>query len=179
MDLTKQKLEAEIALQIKTHETLMAEMGIPSDKLDVRSYLGWLVPYLRSFEGLSFEIEASGCGDSGQIDSIESENLPAELTFYRFEYKKELAERQGENAEKYGKYYMSRNWRSKLVTEKIIKSGEEALEDMFYALASLSGVDWYNNEGGYIRFELSKDSLEFNMTQYVTQEHTAIDITEV
>lgn len=176
MYLTKQEIEADIASQTKTHEILIAEMGIKSDGLSVETYLEWLVPYLRSFEGLSFEIEAFGGGDSGEINHIEAENLPEELTFYKFEYRKELGERTGQSAEKYGKYYSTRIWSQKCVTEKVTKSGKEALEDLFYSLTSLSGVDWYNNEGGTVEFQLSKDHLVFKIAQYVIEEHTAVDI---
>lgn len=179
MDLTKQKLEAEIALQASTHKTLVAEMGIEPNGLNVQSYLGWLVPYLRSFEGLSFKIEASGSGDSGQIDSIEAENLPEELTFYTLSPKKELREwKSPPFTGEHDKYYISGCYRSHCVTEKITKSGEGALEDLFYLLADLSGVDWYNNEGGYVIFELSKDKLDFKMAQYFYEANTVLNITE-
>ena len=120
-------------------------------------------------------VEAQGGGDSGEIHNLETKGLPEYIEYYKCAKKKVKLEREvwiREEHPELTKYYMSIEWGIHVMTELQTEDAEEAVANISYHIAMLSGYDWYNNEGGDWKVEITPDSIEYTMECNVVESIT-------
>ena len=136
------------ALGIDESSQAILAGGGPSNPYVYKANLARLIPVLRELEVESIHINFSGSGDSGQIDDVTIEPESAESV--RVSYLS--VTREFEDG-----HYVSRQ-------QEVEAPLNEVITDIVYEYLDDTGVDWYNNDGGYGEFNLDVESNELTMT---------------
>ena len=127
--------------------------------MDNKTYIKTAIQKLRDLGVNEILIEFDGSGDSGSIYSIDFYDLNNKLMKADIEVEYPHTK----------SYYKDGDW----VSEETIKnlSVAEALESFCYDELERTGIDWYNNDGGFGQMRISiADKVEINLE--VNQRYT-------
>lgn len=99
----------------------------------------------------SLTVEGSGGGDSGSIDTLTFTKDGVDLPF---------------KADDEISYLKSiRDWQTKVVmTSEITTTLKASIEDLVYAEVEATGIDWFNNEGGFFAFCLDVKNGDYTLS---------------
>lgn len=153
MELTEKQIDEIIDTQINNHENACKEIGYDPTESS-KSMLKYLIQILETHSSgakYSITVEAHGSGDSGEISELDVNIDAKEITYYECEREKVKYERDQKLLDSYkdiNRFYLSTGWRKLKLGRKVTKRAQEAVEDLCYQIVDLSGVDWYNDNGG-------------------------------
>ncbi len=168
----------------QTREALCSQLGLPSHyarshngvhgnhRQLAEGYLNLALPVLREHRVGEVIVDFDGSGDSGSIEGLR--------------YVSENGEQVGSDMldsirvrAPNPSYHQRRA--GKLEGEEVAQRAwtiDELLKDAVYEYLEDTGVDWYNNEGGYGEFRLDVVQGQFKSEVYVRQEESALEHSE-
>ena len=176
-NITEEQIDQIIKAQSDNHEKIISEIGYnPAESS--KNMLKYLIQVLEEHsngEAYSISVQAYGSGDSGEISDIDVLIDAEEITYYeteRLKTKQERGQRILDQHKDLNRFYMSTSWRELVMTRKITKPVENAIEDLCYYIADISGVDWYNNAGGEWSIKIDNGEVEYSMIQNYMESET-------